>query len=101
MKLEAAFLDKVSGRAEVLWTSGDDSFGAVRDKGGTWVDGAAPDSPIFRVDDLGENFTVFDGTKAEAKTLSKEALAALGSLKPRQDKPPQTEQSVPSVRRCR
>ncbi len=33
MKLEAAFLDKVSSRAEVLWTSGDDHFSDVRDKG--------------------------------------------------------------------
>ena len=97
MKLAFASLDEATDRALLIWegSSRDEVFSALRNEEGTWSDGGLPGSPPPPgIDDL-RNFWMLESKEAE--TLSKEALAALSSLKPMRAK--SLEGSVPTVRR--
>jgi len=95
MKFFSASLDEATDRALLIWEgSPGEIFSALRNKEGAWSDAALPGSPPPGIDDL-RNFSMLESKEAE--TLSKEALAALSSLKPMRAK--SLEGSVPIVRR--
>ena len=96
MKLAFTALDEATDRAMLIWEgSPGEVFAALRNEEGTWSDGGLPGgSPSPGIDDL-RNFWMLESKEAE--TLSKEALAALSSLKPMRAK--SRWGSVPTVRR--
>ena len=94
MKFFSASLDEATDRALLIWEGSGEIFSALRNKEGTWSDGALPGSPPPGIDDL-RNFSMLEPKDAE--TWSKEALAALSSLKPMRAK--SLKGSVPTVLR--
>jgi len=96
MTLAFASVDEATDRAVLIWEgfSRDEVFAALRNEEGTWSDAALPTTPAPGIDDL-RNFSMLESKEAE--TLSKEALAALSSLKPMRAK--SLEGSVPTVLR--